>query len=1339
MRRRNTFSPEAQISRIDQSAWDQIEQVLDSLPLIQALFDSGLLSGTINADTVNEFTAANGVSVDGVAFLDGAVTGTSFNGVALTAGGAADQFLAADGTYKAVGTTIGGMTDVTLTALATDDLLLWNGAAWVNVAKTTVGVTDHTGLTNIGTNTHAQIDTHIADATVHFTQASISITESQISDLQAYITGPAGTDNQVQVNEAGVFDGSSNLLFDKATSTLTVGDAAAGIITSNTAQLLYLRSGGSGVSSAGIINIEGGDSTFGAGEGGHINLVGGGSIGIAQTAGNINLTAGDGVAGPGGDIILTPGVGSILGYVGIMPTTSHTDGAELRFFEQAVNGSHSVIVKAQASLLGDRVFFLPSGLATEGYVLTAQADGSSEWEASPIVFKEDANVNMWGGLSAGLNLTSGAANNFLAGAQAGLSLTTGDDNICIGYLSNQNSQTANRAIAIGRESLKGVNTARLTGLHNTAVGYRAFMNLRGASADNTAVGTLSGSSINVDGANDNALFGYRALPSCPSGSENTVIGANAGNNINAASSGLILLGQNAGPSTIGGISNELYINNAITDTPLIHGYFSAHASGPAITVNGEFTSTGALATLGNFIFDADQVVGVGQDNYVLTYDNVTGHISLEAATGGGGGINNVVEDTTPQLGGNLDVQTFSVTTSAVNGSIALTPNGTGDVVLGTMTFDADQTIGVGQDNYVLTYDNATSKISLEAAAAGGISNVVEDTTPQLGGDLDVNGSDIVATTGPMEFRNTFPDGAIEFYADNTSSIARRMLRIGPTGSNSVELGLYWNSNLRLLTTNPGITITGGIITDDGVDKLTTATGSVSVAAAAAPSIGQVLTATSATTATWQDAAGGSVLSEDLTERNIIGGTSVFPSQGTGSNDLVVIGVDLLQGTIATITDSVLIGSGVMKETDSGTPVGLVGLGFGVFGANVTTSTAPGDYSIGIGHSAGVNAKHASGIYIGQNAGLSASSGSTGDGVIAIGKDALRSMSGAITDTIAMGERAGYLLYGTSNNNIIIGDFAASSTGGSSSQNVVLGADSALHWQLGSGNLFLGYGAGPTVNAVINNEMYINNIESDTPLIHGYFDAHASGPALTINGSLTLGGGLDTSGNDITVGGTGQILLNNGSVTDPAIAFSSNVDAGMWYTTSILRCSIDGLANSWSLASGDFLSGSNTKFTCGTNGAEGAPGFRFQNGGGAGMFLINSSELAFSAGGTEMLRLNATAGEAKITGDMQLTKHFYFDAEVANTTAVAINWTNGNKQSIAPTAAGNPTYTFTVPDGPTNLTLKATNLGAAGTVTWPATVKWPGGTQPTWTSSGTDIISFYYDGTNFYGAAGLNYS
>jgi len=147
------------------------------------------------------------------------------------------------------------------------------------------------------------------------------------------------------------------------------------------------------------------------------------------------------------------------------------------------------------------------------------------------------------------------------------------------------------------------------------------------------------------------------------------------------------------------------------------------------------------------------------------------------------GIANVVEDTTPQLGGQLDVNgnaigdgtleliTFTETGSAVNQvnitnaatgtapiigaaggdanvDISIQPKGTGDVVLGTLTIDGDQTIGAGQDNFVMTYDNGTGLVSLEAAAGGGgISNVVEDTTPQLGGALDVNGFDIESING----------------------------------------------------------------------------------------------------------------------------------------------------------------------------------------------------------------------------------------------------------------------------------------------------------------------------------------------------------------------------------------------------------------------------------------------------------------------------------------------------------------------------------------------------------------------------------------------------------------
>lgn len=106
-------------------------------------------------------------------------------------------------------------------------------------------------------------------------------------------------------------------------------------------------------------------------------------------------------------------------------------------------------------------------------------------------------------------------------------------------------------------------------------------------------------------------------------------------------------------------------------------------------------------------------------------------------------LENVVEDTTPQLGGDLDVNTNSIVSTS-NGDINITPNGTGNVTLGNFTFDADATVGAGQDDYVLTYDHSAGTIGLEASAGGGggLSDVVDDTTPQLGGQLDVNGNAI---------------------------------------------------------------------------------------------------------------------------------------------------------------------------------------------------------------------------------------------------------------------------------------------------------------------------------------------------------------------------------------------------------------------------------------------------------------------------------------------------------------------------------------------------------------------------------------------------------------------
>ena len=85
-----------------------------------------------------------------------------------------------------------------------------------------------------------------------------------------------------------------------------------------------------------------------------------------------------------------------------------------------------------------------------------------------------------------------------------------------------------------------------------------------------------------------------------------------------------------------------------------------------------------------------------------------------------------------QLDGNLDVNGNSIVSSS-NGDIAITPNGTGDVVLDGLKWpQADGTTG-----QVLKTDGS-AQLSWVALTT----DIVGDTTPQLGGDLDTNSYDI---------------------------------------------------------------------------------------------------------------------------------------------------------------------------------------------------------------------------------------------------------------------------------------------------------------------------------------------------------------------------------------------------------------------------------------------------------------------------------------------------------------------------------------------------------------------------------------------------------------------
>lgn len=104
-------------------------------------------------------------------------------------------------------------------------------------------------------------------------------------------------------------------------------------------------------------------------------------------------------------------------------------------------------------------------------------------------------------------------------------------------------------------------------------------------------------------------------------------------------------------------------------------------------------------------------------------------------------LRNTVEDTTPQLGGNLDVNGNSIV-SASNGNISITPNGTGKVILDGLSHPTAD----GSANQFLKTDGSGT---LSFATVN--TDLSNDSSPQLGGDLDVNSNDVLMGNQSVKF------------------------------------------------------------------------------------------------------------------------------------------------------------------------------------------------------------------------------------------------------------------------------------------------------------------------------------------------------------------------------------------------------------------------------------------------------------------------------------------------------------------------------------------------------------------------------------------------------------
>jgi len=136
---------------------------------------------------------------------------------------------------------------------------------------------------------------------------------------------------------------------------------------------------------------------------------------------------------------------------------------------------------------------------------------------------------------------------------------------------------------------------------------------------------------------------------------------------------------------------------------------------------------------------------------------------------------------------------------------------------------------------------------------------------------------------------------------------------------------------------------------------------------------------------------------------------------------------------------------------------------------------------------------------------------------------------------------------------------------------------------------------------------------------------------------------------------------------------------------------------------------------------------------------------FYANNAEGMRLTGTGlgiGTASPAAKFDLVGDYKEGVVTANTsTAYTISTATGTVQIL--TLTGNCTFTFPTATTGESFTLLLRQDGTGGrTVTWPANVRWPGGTAPTITSTASrqDKYVFTADGTNWYGSnAGQNYT
>lgn len=175
--------------------------------------------------------------------------------------------------------------------------------------------------------------------------------------------------------------------------------------------------------------------------------------------------------------------------------------------------------------------------------------------------------------------------------------------------------------------------------------------------------------------------------------------------------------------------------------------------------NGLFLNTGNTLRFEGATADAHETTLTVTDptaDRTITLPNASGTVLLADGDGSSltGISSDLSNDSSPQLGGDLDVVTHGIVSTS-NRNIAITPNGSGSVIIDGLSHpQAD-----GNAGQVLKTDGSgqLAFASVSSLAGAGIQNVSDDSSPQLGGNLDVVTHNIVTTSN--RDINLLPNGS----------------------------------------------------------------------------------------------------------------------------------------------------------------------------------------------------------------------------------------------------------------------------------------------------------------------------------------------------------------------------------------------------------------------------------------------------------------------------------------------------------------------------------------------------------------------------------------------------